>query len=137
MQDSDIRKLDQDMRAFRSRVNTMMIESRKEATKHMTEEELPLEVPFHEGETGAYEIVLSVINDLTAKGSPISLNAIEEIYLGLLVDYKRMRGSVSALESVLAEMQNLFDLPTEEEVEQNERFAGRIKEYGQDAGQTA
>jgi hypothetical protein len=128
MLDTDIRKLDQDLRAFRSRVDTMVIESRKEATKHETREELPLEVIFHEGEAGAYEIVLGVINELFEKASPISLNAVEEIYIGLMIDYKRMKGSVAALESALTEMQNLFDLPLEKDLEQSERLASRMKE---------
>ncbi len=128
MQDTDINKIDQEMRAFRSRVNTMIIESRKEATKHEAGEELPLEAVFHEGEAGAYEIVSGVINELLEKPSPVSLNAIEEIYIGLMIDYKRMKGSVAALESALTEMQNLFDLPLEKDLEQSERLASRMKE---------
>ena len=127
MLDTDIRKLDQDLRGFRSRINTLVIESRKEATKHKKREELPLETVFHEGEAGAYEIVLGVINELFEKASPISLNAVEEIYIGLMIDYKRMKGSVSALESTLTEMQNLFDLPPEKDVEQSERLTSRLK----------
>ena len=130
MQDRDIRDLDQDLRAFRSRVKKMVTESRKEAKRHVTKEELPLEVPFHEGEAGGYEIVLSVLNDLPGKGSRASLNALEEVYLGLLLDYKRLRGSTAALETALTEMQHLFDLPSEKEVEQSERLARRVREYG-------
>ncbi len=130
MLDSDIRKLTQDLRAFRSRVKKMVTESSKEAKKHVTREELPLDVPFHEGEAGGYEIVLSLLDDLNAKGSAASLNALEEVYLGLLLDYKRIKGSTTALETVLTEMQNIFDLPSEKEVEQSERLAKKVKEYG-------
>ena len=130
MQDRDIRQLDQDLRAFRGRVKKMVVDSRKEAKRHVTKEELPLEVPFHEGEAGGYEIVLSVLNDLPEKGSHASLNALEEVYLGLLLDYKRLRGSAAALETALTEMQHLFDLPSEKEVEQSERLARRVREYG-------
>ncbi len=130
MQDRDIRHLDQDLRAFRGRVKKMVTDSRKEAKRHVTKEELPLEVPFHEGEAGGYEIVLSVLNDLPGKGSHASLNALEEVYLGLLLDYKRLRGSTAALETALTEMQHLFDLPSEKEVEQSERLARRVREYG-------
>jgi hypothetical protein len=108
----------------------MVTESRKEAKKHVTTKDLPLEVPLHEGEAGGYEIVLSVLNDLPEKGSHASLNALEEAYLGLLLDYKRLRGSTAALETALTEMQHLFDLPSEKEVEQSERLARRVREYG-------
>ena len=107
----------------------MVTESRKEAKRHVTKEELPLEVPFHEGEAGGYEIVLSILDDLSGKRSPVSLNALEEVYLGLLLDYKRIKGGAAALETTLAEMQHLFDLPSEKEVELNERLARRVKEY--------
>ena len=130
MLDRDIRQLDQDLGAFRSRVKKMVADSRKEAKRHVSAEELPLEVPFHEGEAGGYEIVLSILSDLSGKGSHASLNALEDVYLGLLLDYKRIRGSAAALETALAEMQHLFDLPSEKEVEQNERLTRRVKEYG-------
>jgi len=130
MLDRDIGQLDQDLKAFRSRVKKMVTESRKEAKRHVAKEELPLEVPFHEGEAGGYEIVLSVLNDLSEKGSRVSLNALEETYLGLLLDYKRIRGSAAALETALTEMQHLFDLPSEKEVEQSERLARRVSQYG-------
>jgi hypothetical protein len=87
-------------------------------------------VPFHEGEAGGYEIVLSALNDLSEKRSRVSLNAVEETYLGLLLDYKRIKGSVAALETALTEMQHLFDLPSEKEVEQSERLAKRVSQYG-------
>ncbi len=54
------------------------------------------------------------------------------MYLGLLLDCKRMEGSAEALRTVLTEMQNLFDLPPEEQVENDERFARRMREHGQD-----
>ena len=130
MLDRDIKHLDQDLKAFRSRVKKMVTESRKEAKRHVAKEELPLEVPFHEGEAGGYEIVLAVLNDLSEKGSRVSLNALEETYLGLLLDYKRIRGSAAALETALTEMQHLFDLPSEKEVEQSERLARRVSQYG-------
>jgi hypothetical protein len=130
MQDRDIRRLDRDLRAFRSRVKKMIAESKKEAKRHVTKEELPLEVPFHEGESGGYEIVLSILDDLSKKGSHASLNAIEDVYLGLLLDYRRIRGSAGALETVLTEMQHLFDLPSEKEVELSERLARRVRESG-------
>jgi len=130
MLDRDIGQLDQDLKAFRSRVKKMVTESRKEAKRHVAKEELPLEVPFHEGEAGGYEIVLSVLNDLSEKKSRVSLNALEETYLGLLLDYKRIRGSAAALETALTEMQHLFDLPSEKEVEQSERLARRVSQYG-------
>lgn len=130
MLDRDIQHLDQDLKAFRSRVKKMVTESKKEAKRHVTKEELPLEVPFHEGEAGGYEIVLSVLNDLSEKGSRVTLNALEETYLGLLIDYKRIRGSAGALETALTEMQHLFDLPSEKEVEQSERLARRVSQYG-------
>ncbi|HME44181.1 MAG TPA: hypothetical protein VKF36_13905 [Syntrophorhabdales bacterium] len=129
MLDRDIQHLDQDLKAFRSRVKKMVTESKKEAKKHVAKEELPLEVPFHEGEAGGYEIVLSVLNDLSEKRSRVSLNALEETYLGLLIDYKRIRGSAGALETALTEMQRLFDLPSEKEVEQSERLAKRVSQY--------
>jgi hypothetical protein len=134
MQDRDIRNLDKDLKAFRSRVKKMVTESSKEAKKHVTAEELPLEVPFHEGEAGGYEIVLSLLNDLPGKGSRVSLNALEHLYLGLLLDYKRIKGGEAALEKVITEMQHLFDFPSEKEVEQSERLAKSVREYGQDAG---
>ena len=129
MLDRDIGQLDQDLKAFRSRVKKMVTESRKEAKRHVAKEELPLEVPFHEGEAGGYEIVLSVLNDLSKKKSRVSLNALEETYLGLLLDYKRIRGSAAALETALTEMQHLFDLPSEKDVEQSERLARKVSQY--------
>ena len=130
MLDRDIKQLDRDLKAFRSRVKKMVTETKDEAKRHVAKEELPLEVPFHEGEAGGYEVVLSVLTDLSEKGSRVSLNALEETYLGLLLDYKRIRGSAAALETALTEMQHLFDLPSEKEVEQNERLARRVSQYG-------
>jgi hypothetical protein len=129
MQDRDIQNLKEQLTAFRKRVEKMVAESSKEAKKHVAREELPLEVPFHEGEAGGYEIVLSVLNDLSGKGSSLSLNAIEEVYLGLLLDYKRIKGSATALETAISEMQNIFDLPIEKEVEENERHAKALWAY--------
>jgi len=125
----DIQKLDQDFRSFRNRVRKMVKESTEEANRHVRMQKLPIEVPFHEGEAGAYQLVLSILDESSAKNSPISLNAIEEIYIGFLLDYKRMRGSAEALGTVLTEMQNLFELPSEKELEQNERLARRVTEY--------
>ena len=128
MEGEDTQRLDEDLQRFRRRVVKMASESTKQAHRRAMRKELPLEVPFHEGEAGAYEIVLSALNDVFAKKSSASLNAVEEVYLGLLLDYKRMRGSAEALETVLTEMQNLFALPSEKEVEQNERLVRRIAE---------
>ncbi len=133
MLDRDIRQLSEDLHAFRSRVNNMVIESSRESAKHVAEDELPLEVPFHEGEAGAYEIVLSAINELSQQGSPISINAIEELYLNLLFDYKRMEGTATALQTALTEMQNLFELPSEEKLEEDEHLARKARDYGQNA----
>ncbi len=132
MQGSDIEKLGADWKAFRNRLEKMADESTEEAGRHVRMQELPVEVPFHEGQAGGFELVLSILDDFSAKKSPVSLNAIEEMYLGLLLDCKRMEGSAEALRTVLTEMQNLFDLPPEEQVEKDERFARRMREYGQD-----
>lgn len=78
--------------------------------------------------------MLSLLKDLPREGSRVSLNALEEMYLGLLLDYKRMRGSAAALETALSEMQHLFDLPSEKEVEQSERLARKVSEYGVTSG---
>jgi hypothetical protein len=60
MQDRDIQNLKQELAAFQKRVEKMANESKKEAKRHVTKEERPLEVPFYEGEAGGYEIVLSI-----------------------------------------------------------------------------
>ena len=134
MPDRDIQNLKQELAAFQKRVEKMANESKKEAKRHVTKEELPLEVPFHEGEAGGYEIVLSILNDLSEKGSPVSLNALEEVYLGLLLDYKRVKGGAVALETAISEMQHLFDLPSEKEVEENEQHAKLVWEYSGRSG---
>ena len=134
MQDRDIQNLKQELAAFQKRVEKMANESKKEAKRHVTKEELPLEVPFHEGEAGGYEIVLSILNDLSEKGSSVSLNALEEVYLGLLLDYKRVKGGAAALETAISEMQHLFDLPSEKEVEENEQHAKLVWEYSSRSG---
>jgi hypothetical protein len=137
MEERDIRALNEELQAFRNRVKKMVDESMKEARKHVTKEELPLEIPFHEGEAGGYEIVLSLLEDLPEKASPTSLNTLEEIYLGLLLDYKRIKGGAAALETVLTEMQQLFDLPSEKDVEQSERLAKKVMQYSAKSGQAA
>ncbi len=129
MLDRDIRNLDKDLLAFQSRVDKMLRESGREAKRHASREELPLETVFHEGEAGGYEIVKNILNELPGKGSALSLNALEDVYLGLLLDYKRITGSAAALENALTEMQHLFDLPSEKDVEQNERLAKRMRGY--------
>ena len=134
MQDRDIQNLSQELAAFQKRVEKMANESKKEAKRHVTKEELPLEVPFHEGEAGGYEIVLSILNDLSKKGSPVSLNALEDVYLGLLLDYKRVKGGAAALENVITEMQHLFELPSEREVEGDEQHAKAVWEYSARSG---
>ncbi len=136
MEERDIRALNQELREFRSRVRKMIDESTKEAKRHVKEKEFPLEVPFHEGETGGYEIVLSVLKDLPEL-RPASLNRLEEVYLGLMLDHKRIRGSASALETVLTEMQHLFDLPSERDVEQSEDLTKKVTEYGTKYGRRA
>ncbi len=131
MQERDIKVLSEELAAFRERVEKMIAESGKEAKRHVTNEELPLEVPFHEGEAGGYEIVLSLLDDLARNSSSLSLNAIEEVYLGLLLDYKRIKGSASALETAISEMQHIFDLPSEKEVEEDERHTKALWTYSE------
>ena len=129
MQERDIQHLNKELKAFRMRVEKMAGESTKEAENHVAREELPLEVPFHEGEAGGYEIILSLLDELSARGSAPSLNALEEVYLGLLLDYKRIKGSATALETAIGEMQHIFDLPTEKEVEEDEGHAKALWNY--------
>jgi hypothetical protein len=49
---------------------------------------------------------------------PVSQNAIEEVYVSLLASYKRMKGSAAALKTIIRMMRDIFDLRTEEEMEQ-------------------
>ncbi len=136
MEERDVQSLNRELREFRSRVRKMVDESAKEAERHVVEKEFPLEVPFHEGQAGGYEIVLSVLKDLPELG-PASLNRVEEVYLGLMLDYKRIKGSASALETALTEMQHLFDLPSEQDVEQSEDLTKKVTEYGTKYGRGA
>ncbi len=130
MEERDLRSLDRELQAFRGRLKKMIEESMKEARRHVMDMELPLEVPLHEGEAGGYEIVLSALKDLPGGSSPGALNRLEELYLGLLLDRMRIKGSAAALETALTEMQHLFDLPSEEDVEQSEALTKRVMEYG-------
>ncbi len=114
----DIGDLDARFREFREQVRQMADESAREADVHLREDEEALEVPFHDGETGSFELALGYLDETAKQGEPISANSLEETYINLLLSYKRMKGNVSALERVIRTMQSDFDLPSEEEMAQ-------------------
>ncbi len=113
---NDIDDLDTRFKEFREGVKKMAGESSRAADRHLRQDEASLEFPFHDGETGSLELALDYLDEVAKKGAPVSPNSIEEAYMGLLLSYKRMKGSLSALERIITTMQTAFDLPAEEEM---------------------
>ncbi len=113
--------LDARFREFLGTVKKMAEESAREAERHVAQDEASLEFSFHDGQTGSLGLAVDHLNELARKGSPVSANKIEEAYLGLLLSYKRMKGSLLALERILRAMQTTFELPSAEEVEAGEQ----------------
>jgi hypothetical protein len=105
-------------REFRDVVHGMAEASAREAERHLQADEASFEFPFHDGETGSIELALDYLDEVMREGSPISANRVEEAYLSLLLSYRRMKGSVAALERVVRTMRDTFDLPDEQEIEQ-------------------
>jgi hypothetical protein len=102
---------------FRESIRRIAEESAREGEKHLEQDEHSLELAFHEGETGSFELALDYLNEIAEKSPSIPANSIEEAYVGLLLSYKRMKGNLSALERILKTMQETFELPREEELE--------------------
>jgi hypothetical protein len=94
---TDAGELDTRFREFRERIRNVSEKSSREAELRLREEEGSLESSFRDGETGSFELALDYLDEVAQKSSPLSLNAIEEAYISLLLSYKRMKGNVSAL----------------------------------------
>jgi len=110
--------IDLRFKEFRETVRMMAEESAKEAERHLRQDEVSLKFPFHDGETGSLELALDYLDDVAEKGSPLSVNRVEETYVSLLLSERRMKGNLSAMEKIIKAMQATFDLPDETEIEQ-------------------
>jgi hypothetical protein len=108
-------ELDKRFSEFRERIREISEKNSREAEQRLQEEEGSLESSFRDGETGSFELALDYLDEVAQKSAPLSLNAIEEAYMSLLLSYKRMKGNVSALGGVLKAMQTSFGLAPEEE----------------------
>ncbi len=113
--------LDTRFREFLETVKKMAQESAGEAERQLEQDEASLEFPFHDGETGTLELAVDHLNEVAKNGAAVSANQIEETYFGLLLSFKRMKGSLSAMERILKAMQTTFDLPLPEEIEGGEQ----------------
>ncbi len=104
-------------REFRETVRRMARASSKEAERHLRQDEVSLEFPFHDGETGSLELALDYLDDIARKETSVSANNVEEAYVSLLLSLKRMKGNVAAMERIIKAMQASFDLPEEAEID--------------------
>ncbi len=102
--------LREDFDFFRKKLGEMV----KRGTEGSMEPGDPLQSSLVEGEAGSYGLALDYLEEVTRKGSSVSLQGIQEAYYNLLVAYNRMHGAALALERIIKEMQTLFDLPEEE-----------------------
>jgi hypothetical protein len=114
-------------RQFLETVRKMAEESAGEAERHLEQNEDSLEFPFHDGQTGSLELALDYLEEVAKDKTPVSGNKIQETYLSLLLSWKRMRGSVTALERIINAMQTTFGLPTPEDIEAGEQ---RLEVHG-------
>ena len=108
-------QLEERFNDLRKQIKKASEETSREFEERMREGEGSLESSFRDGETGSYELALDYLDEVAKKNEPLSLNAVEEAYVGLLLSYKRMKGNVSALGDVLHLMQTSFGLAPKEE----------------------